>query len=291
MRDILVVLNMANKTLTLSIVIPAYNEENYLPACLDAIAAQTVLPDEVIVVDNNSSDRTAEIAESYPFVMLISEPNQHQSFAQKTGFDVAKSDIIGRIDADSLLPENWVKQVKSYFAASPELIGVTGSTRPYDVSVSSVGTRGFEFYINLASRLAGSRMLWGANCAVRRSAWLKVKDQVMTRGDIWEDYDLSFCLAPQGQLKFVDGMEIGSSFRAVRESLIHQTRYQFRAVRTFYFRLGFWRTARMMAIWASLYLLFIPVMLDKHILAPAVRLVRSGRVKNAQPEVVRFEAE
>lgn len=291
MRDILIVLNMANKTLTLSIVIPVYNEENYLPACLDALAAQSVMPDEVIVVDNNSTDRTAEVAQSYPFVKLINEPNQHQSFAQKTGFNAAESDILGRIDADSILAEDWVKKIKAYFSAHPKVIGITGSTQPYDVSVSGVGTKGFEFYINLASRLAGSRMLWGANCAVRRGAWLRVKDQVMTRGDIWEDYDLSFCLAPHGDLRFIDGIDVGSSFRSVRESLIHQTRYQFRAVRTFYFRLGFWKTVRMMVVWVSLYLLFIPVMLDKHLLSPIVRMARSGRAKTRQAEVVRLEAE
>ncbi|HET7827828.1 MAG TPA: glycosyltransferase family 2 protein, partial [Candidatus Saccharimonadales bacterium] len=280
---------MPSKTLTLSIVIPVYNEENYLPACLEAIAGQSVLPDEVIVVDNNSTDRTAEIARSYPFVRLIKEPNQHQSFAQKTGFNAAKSDIIGRIDADSILPISWVKQVKDHFMAHPETVGITGSTQPYDVSVRTVGTKGFEFYINLASRLAGSRMLWGANCAIKRAAWLKVKDQVLTRGDIWEDYDLSFCLAPQGQLRFITGLEIGSSFRAVHQPLIHQTRYQFRAVRTFYFRLGFWRTARMMAVWLTLYLLFIPLMFDKHMLSPLIRALRSDKVRAAAPEVVRIE--
>ena len=95
---------MTNKTLTLSIVIPAYNEENYLRACLDSIAAQTVMPDKVIVVDNNSTDKTVALARSYDFVTLVHERQQHQSFAQATGFNLASSDIIGRIDADSILP-------------------------------------------------------------------------------------------------------------------------------------------------------------------------------------------
>src|SRR5476651_1469584 len=86
---------MSNKTLTLSIVIPVYNEQGYLKACLDSIAAQADLPDEVIVVDNNSTDDTAKIAKSYKFVRLLREPRHHQSFAQATGFDAARSDIIG----------------------------------------------------------------------------------------------------------------------------------------------------------------------------------------------------
>ena len=157
---------MLNKTLTLTIVIPAYNEQDYLKACLDSIAAQSVMPDQVIVVDNNSTDSTCKIAESYEFVTLLHEPNQHQSFAQKTGFNAATSDIIGRIDSDSILPANWVKNVKDYFMADPGVIGITGGTLPYDMSLAKIGNWGFRFYIKLASKLAGVRMLWGANCAI-----------------------------------------------------------------------------------------------------------------------------
>ena len=55
---------MAQKALTLSIVIPVFNEERYIKACLDSIAAQTVKLDEVIVVDNNSTDKTVLIAKN-----------------------------------------------------------------------------------------------------------------------------------------------------------------------------------------------------------------------------------
>ncbi len=275
--------------LTLTIVIPAYNEQSYLTACLDSIAAQSVMPDEVIVVDNNSTDNTVAIAKGYRFVTVINEPNQHQSFAQKAGFNAAKSDILGRIDADTVLPANWVKKIKQQFAADNNLVGLTGSTVPYDFSLGSLGTRGFEFYINLASRIAGNRMLWGANCAVRRSAWQKISNQVMTRGDIWEDYDLSFCLASHGELRSINGIEVGSSFRAVRQPLFKQSRYQFRAIRTFYYRRGILTTAAMTMMWSSLYLLFLPVMFDKYILSPLLKIAFNGR--KPHPEVVQFEAE
>ena len=57
----------AKNKLTLSIVIPVFNEQRYIKACLDSIAAQTVKPDEVIVVDNNSTDKTVQIAKKYKF--------------------------------------------------------------------------------------------------------------------------------------------------------------------------------------------------------------------------------
>ena len=277
-----------NKKLTLSIVIPAYNEERYLKDCLDSIAEQAEMPDEVFVVDNNSTDKTAEIAGSYRFVTLLNEPNQHQSFAQATGFNASTSDILGRLDADSILQPDWVTKVKEHFASQPGLTAITGSTAPYDVSISSVGTKVFRFYIDFASRLAGTRMLWGADCAIRRRDWLKVKNEVMQRGDIWEDYDLSFCLAPYGRLEIVNDIDVASSFRAVHKSLITQTRYQLRAVRTFYFHRGFTKTALFFAVWSTMFPVFIPTRLDKYLLKPLVGLFR---VTERTTDVVPLKAE
>src|SRR3989344_2448983 len=158
---------MLNKKLKLSIVIPIFNEEDYLVDCLDAIAAQSEMPDEVIVVDNNCTDRSVAIAQKYSFTKVIKENNQHQAFAQKTGFDVAKGDILGRIDADTILPVDWVKKVKRIFAAEPDTQAITGGPDPYDVSQKQMAVFVFRLYHSLASRIAGAQMIWGANAALR----------------------------------------------------------------------------------------------------------------------------
>jgi glycosyltransferase involved in cell wall biosynthesis len=103
---------MIRKALSLSIVIPVYNEQSHLKACLDSIAKQEDYPDEVIVVDNNSTDKTCDIAKSYPFVKLAREKKQGVLSARTKGFNLAKSDFIGRIDADTVLPPTWIKDVK-----------------------------------------------------------------------------------------------------------------------------------------------------------------------------------
>jgi glycosyltransferase involved in cell wall biosynthesis len=94
--------------LRVSLVIPVYNEESHLRGCLDAIAAQTVQPLEVIVVDNNSNDGTAAIAAAYPFVTLITIARQGVVYARDAGFDAAKGEIIGRIDADTHIAPDWL---------------------------------------------------------------------------------------------------------------------------------------------------------------------------------------
>src|SRR6478672_7611197 len=178
-----------------SIVIPAYNEERYLPACLDAIAAQTIKPYEVIVVDNNSSDNTASIARAYPFVKVVAEKRQGIAFARSKGFNVVTGDIIGRIDADTHLSVSWVEQVQSYFTEHPTVAAVTGKGYFYDFGL----TRTMSFlhtltYYMTQRLISGVAILWGSNMAVRREAWLAVANQCSTRTDIDEDIDLSLRL-------------------------------------------------------------------------------------------------
>ena len=112
--------------LTLSLVIPDFNEENQIESCLKSIENQTVMPDEVIVVDNNCNDRTIEIVEKFKFVKVIKESRQGRGYARTTGFNEAKGDIIGRIDADSRLSNNWVEHVKNKFEEDDSLAGLTG---------------------------------------------------------------------------------------------------------------------------------------------------------------------
>jgi glycosyltransferase involved in cell wall biosynthesis len=102
----------------LTIVIPVYNEENHLAACLEAISRQTMKPAEVIVVDNNSSDATPEIAMKYGFVRLLREKRQGVVYARNRGFSAAGAELIGRIDGDTILPDTWVETVVSIYEIS-----------------------------------------------------------------------------------------------------------------------------------------------------------------------------
>lgn len=240
---------MSSNTLTLSIVIPAYNEERYIGACLDSIAAQSLKPLEVLVVDNNSTDNTVQIARKYPFVKILHEKRQHQVFAQAAGFNTSKADILGRIDADSILPPDWTKKVIKAFEADPRLVAVTGGADPYDVPLKWLGSAIFHGYIYAAGLIGGQRMLWGSNCALTRDAWGKIKPKVMMRPDIWEDYDMSFCLRRYGKIGYIPNNLVGVSFRAMYTSFKHHVSYQFRSVRTFYYRANPVRLVIFVLLW------------------------------------------
>ena len=209
---------MQSKRNRVSIVIPAYNEESHLQACLEAIAAQTVKPYEVIVVDNNSTDRTADVAASFPFVTVLTEKRRGVVYARDAGFDAARGDIIGRIDVDSLLSPEWVATLESIFS-DPTLDAVSGSISFNDVPFKRLFAGAdslIRHYLarNLARR--GELFLYGGNMAIRKAAWLGVRNEVCHLRRFHEDIDLAAHFAHSNyQLAFYDQLHASVSARRI----------------------------------------------------------------------------
>jgi len=96
---------------SVSIVIPAFNEEISLPSCLNAINSQNYGNiREIIVVDNASTDATSSVALAYG-CMVLYEPVKGYNHAVKKGFDEASGEIIVCTDADTIVPPNWVSEL------------------------------------------------------------------------------------------------------------------------------------------------------------------------------------
>jgi glycosyltransferase involved in cell wall biosynthesis len=85
----------------ISVVIPAYNAAHFLPRCLSSVFAQTLKPAEVIVVDDGSTDDSAEIARKLG-ARVVSRPNGGLSAARNTGIQSAENDWVALLDADDL---------------------------------------------------------------------------------------------------------------------------------------------------------------------------------------------
>lgn len=117
----------------ISFVIPAYNEEKFLPYCLDSIKKQKGCFDyEIIVVDNNSTDRTAEIATSLG-INLIKETKQGVGAARRIGTAQAKNELIINLDADSRLPENFLLTLEKILNKDQNLVCLGARARFYEV--------------------------------------------------------------------------------------------------------------------------------------------------------------
>src|SRR2546422_4750795 len=111
---------------SVSIVVPARNEEELLPSCLRALTSQDYSgPLEIIVVDNGSTDRTAERARCFG-VTLVSEPRHGYAIALARGFSVATGDIVATTDADTVPPPNWVSVLAREYAEHEEALAVGG---------------------------------------------------------------------------------------------------------------------------------------------------------------------
>jgi glycosyltransferase involved in cell wall biosynthesis len=210
---------MSNKTLTLTIVIPVFNEQDHIATCLEAIAAQTATPDEVIVVDNNSQDDTVRIVRQFPFAKLISEKKQGVLFAKNKGFRAAKSNIIGRIDADTVLPSGWVAQVKQ-FMADDSYAALTGPVNYYDMPLPAANYH-LDHWMrsSIYNWSPRSPFLFGSNMAIRRSVWTKLSRNLCADTYMHEDLDLAIHLYESGQkILYSNKLLAGASGRRYNDS-------------------------------------------------------------------------
>lgn len=251
---------MKNKPLTLTIVIPAYNEEDYLAACLDSLNAQIVIPTEVIVVDNNSTDRTAEVAKSYSFVKVIKENRQGVFWAVQTGFKAAKSDIIGRIDADTILAADWIEKVLATMA-NKRITAVTGPVSYYDMPLPRANYWFDHLMRKFTYRWAlKSPFLYGSNLAIQRQAWQKISTELCTASDIHEDIDMAIHLkASGGSIVYKKDLLSGASGRRYNDGLAAFAGYINMYPRT-YHRHGFYSLAiyPAMFMWSLGYVIMHP---------------------------------
>lgn len=105
---------MENKPL-ISIVIPAYNVENYLQECLDSCLAQTYEKIQVVIVNDGSDDQSGEIAEKYTAsdrrLKYIQQENQGVSFARNVGIDNSLGDYVMFIDGDDFIADDCVEKM------------------------------------------------------------------------------------------------------------------------------------------------------------------------------------
>ena len=130
--------NEQNNSRSFALVTAAYNEENYITRALESVTAQTVKPAKWIIVNDGSSDRTAEIVRQYAaqhsFIELCNIVEDHprnltaQVHAINRGFSQLKDgdyDFIGNLDADVSFGPTYFEKLLAKFAADP-LLGLGG---------------------------------------------------------------------------------------------------------------------------------------------------------------------
>lgn len=210
----------------LSFAIPAYNEEAYLPDCLESILVQTKdLGDsvEIIVVNNASTDRTREVALKYPGVRVVDEPQKGLTFARQAGFAASTGELIANVDSDSRLTPGWVQRVLDEFAADPKLVGLSGPFIYYDMTGSQrLSVRVFymiAFMVYVINRwvLRAGSMVQGGNFVLRRDGLEKIGGFDTKISFYGEDTDIARRMSQVGKVKFTFRLKMYSSARRLKK--------------------------------------------------------------------------
>jgi glycosyltransferase involved in cell wall biosynthesis len=248
------------KTITLSVVVPCYNEEDAIAACLDALIAQKDAIHEIIVVDNNSSDATHGIVQSYceqyPKIRLLSEQQQGVQFARNRGFDEARGNVIARIDVDTLVDPGWAKTLVGYYLLpeNEEVGAASGPVWYYDLPfrrVTNFFAKVFIFDMNRKTSTTHPP-LTGSNTTMRKDVWKAIRSKVCMEPGIMEDMDIGFHTNQAGyRVEYIPNAWVGISGRRMRMSPLRFWQYNRQCWMTYHHH-GYYKEARKIKVFVAL---------------------------------------
>jgi glycosyltransferase involved in cell wall biosynthesis len=203
-----------------SVVIPAYNEADFLGSCLDSLLAQDFRdPYEIIVVDNNSTDATEGVARSRG-VTVVREPKPGVCSARQRGTTAARGEIVVSTDADTTFGSDWLSQIDRAFRDDPSRVAVAGPCRFADPPWWGHVYTGVLFtVVSLVARLTG-RILYvtATNIAFRKSDWPGYDTEATQGGD---ELDLLRRLRSRGPVAFVLSNPTFTSSRRLHRGLAY----------------------------------------------------------------------
>ncbi len=202
--------------LSIAVVFCAYNEEALITRTLESLMKQKRLPDEVIVVNNASTDNTAQVVQRFidqhpdGHISLIYEPQKGLYHARDKGWRTAHSDVIASTDADTTFPDDWLEIIERQFA-EPDVVAITGIIRFKDaLPIINI----MNGWVENQWIKSGGTHLHGPNSAVRRHVLEEIDGYVGKSHDEFEDRYLSKKIVAAGyKIRFVRKLKVWHTFR------------------------------------------------------------------------------
>jgi peptidoglycan/xylan/chitin deacetylase (PgdA/CDA1 family) len=202
----------------ISVIIPARNEENYVGSCIESVKAQDFGDYEIIVVDNGSTDRTAEVAKKLG-ARVIFEPRVGLPQARETGRRAAKGEILSYIDADTVIPPFYLSKIAEFFDNHKEVAATTNPFLFYDGNwktntfIKFVFKFTFPLYHKILSFFKLPRFVLGGSFAVRSHILEKAGGFNTDLTFYGEDTDISIRISKEGPIAFLPDLYAKTSAR------------------------------------------------------------------------------
>ena len=178
-----------------SVYVPAYNVAECLPYCIQGLLAQTLPPDEILVIDDGSRDSSPQIASSYSGVTLVRHPtNKGLAAARNTAFRAARNEFVASIDADCVPEPTWLAELVKHMA-DPTVAGVGGKLTEGVQRNTADRWRAMHMPQHWGDApVRNPRYLFGCNNLFRKSMVLGLGGYDEARRTNGEDTDLSLRL-------------------------------------------------------------------------------------------------
>ena len=209
----------------LSFVIPAHNEENYVGNCIVSIQNELERSSreaEIIVIDNASTDKTAETAKKHKNVRVISEPTKGLVHARQKGLKEAGGDLLAYLDADCILNDGWIETVFAEFE-NPSIVALSGPRHYYDMpKFKKFFADNGWWFAPIIYRIVGY-MILGGNFVARRDALEKMGGFDTNIKFYGEDTDIARRLSEFGKVVFRMDFLVQSSGRRLMKEGIFKT--------------------------------------------------------------------
>lgn len=220
---------MKNK-LSMSLIIPAYNEEKYLWECLEyAIKNGKWYFHEIVVVDNNSKDNTKKIAEVYPGVKVVLETKKWTSSARHRGYLESTGDILAFVDADTHMPEWRAKKIHDKFLHDTKTWVISGPYSFYDLPWYSFFYSRL-YYAPILTYCMSKLFGWvctGGNFAIRRAVLDKSEWFNTDVLFYWDEADLLKRTKKHARAQYMLNLKMPTSSRRYKHQGVLMTGYMY----------------------------------------------------------------
>ncbi|HMF98662.1 MAG TPA: glycosyltransferase family A protein [Vicinamibacterales bacterium] len=210
--------------LTITAIVCAFDESRLLPGCLYSLKAQTRPPDDILVINNASTDQTAAVARAVPGVRVVDEPRKGLVLARETARRAAHTDVLAFLDADCRAPITWIERVETQFERGDGCVAVTGPYRFYDWQRAGRALiRAYDVIVAPPTHAVvhdlcrAGAVLYGGNFAVRSMALAAIGGFDQRIDFHGEDTNLGRRLTPVGRVRLRADCWVWTSARRYRE--------------------------------------------------------------------------